>query len=196
MKYLKKLFLLLSVSLFALVSCNETEELGEYDNWQAKNDKYIDSIAAVCRSNADGTWKMFLATGLDESKEWGNQYYVYCNVLQAGDGTSHPLYTDSVSVNYRGRLIPSKSYAEGYVFDSSYDGELEPEFDVPEEFKLSETVPGFSTAVQHMVTGDIWRIYIPYYLGYGVHEESAIPAYSTLIFDINLVSFRSAATIE
>lgn len=192
MKNFKILFLLLSVSLSGLVSCSETEELGEYDNWRAKNDAYIDSIASVCRNNANGSWKRFLATGLDEGKEFGNGYYVYCEVLQAGDGTVTPMFTDSVSVNYSGRLIPSRSYPKGYLFDSSYDGELEPEFDVPSTFLLSGTVPGFCTAVQHMVAGDIWRIYIPYNLGYGVHGTSGIPAYSTLIFDVNLVSFRSA----
>ena len=197
MKDWKSLFLLLAVLLFGFTSCDDTVEVGEYDNWQEKNDAYIDSIASVVRNSNDGSWKRILATGLDESKEWGNEYYVYCEVLQAGNGTEHPAYTDYVNVNYRGRLIPSKSYPKGFIFDSSYDGELEPEFDVPTTLKLSDMVAGFYTAVQQMVAGttqlngDIWRIYIPYYLGYGVHEKSGIPAYSTLIFDVNLVSFYS-----
>jgi FKBP-type peptidyl-prolyl cis-trans isomerase FklB len=40
--------------------------------------------------------------------------------------------------------------------------------------------------------GDIWRIYIPYTLGYGTSNSSTIPAYSTLIFDVNLVGFTPA----
>ena len=194
-----KLFSLLAAMLLVFASCEEVDEVPEFNNWQARNTQYIDSIADVARSG-EGEWKVFLATGLDESKEWNNQYYVYCNVIQAGNGTESPTYTDTVSVNYKGRLIPSKTYPQGYIFDSSYDGELEPEFDVPVKLKLSGTVPGFSTALQHMVAGttnsngDIWRIYIPYALGYGANATSGIPAYSTLIFDVNLVSFVTTGT--
>ena len=194
-----KLFSLLAAMLLVFASCEEVDEVPEFNNWQARNTQYIDSIADVARSG-EGEWKVFLATGLDESKEWDNRYYVYCNVIQAGNGTESPTYTDTVSVNYKGRLIPSKTYPQGYIFDSSYDGELEPEFDVPVKLKLSGTVPGFSTALQHMVAGttnsngDIWRIYIPYALGYGANATSGIPAYSTLIFDVNLVSFVTTGT--
>lgn len=200
MKKIKLLSLLL-LMLFAFVSCDETEEAGEFDNWQVRNTMYIDSIAEVARANADGSWKVFPATGLDENREWGNEYYVYCQVLQAGDGVGHPAYTDSVAVNYSGRLIPSNSYSKGYLFDASYSGEeLNPLFDVPAKMVLSGTVNGFSTAVQRMVagktksSGDIWRVYIPSNLAYGSNKYSGIPAYSALVFEINLVAFSPAGT--
>ena len=66
---------------------------------------------------------------------------------------------------------------------SSYDGELDPTFDVPVKFSLAGTVQGFSTAVQHMVAGstktngDIWRVYMPSNLGYGANDYSGVPAY-------------------
>lgn len=193
-----KLLSLLAALLFGFAACDETKEIQEFDDWQERNVRYVDSIANVAHANAGGDWKVFLATGLDQTKEWGNEYYVYCKVLQAGNGTVHPAYTDTVLVNYKGRLIPSATYPQGYVFDASYEGELEPAFDVPVRFSLAGTVQGFSTAVQHMVAGttrvdgDIWRVYIPSNLGYGVNEYSGIPAYSTLVFDINLVSFTQA----
>lgn len=197
-----KILSLLAAALIVFAACSETEDTPEFGNWEKRNTQYIDSIAQVARANADGNWKTFLAIGLDESKEWGNEYHVYCKVLQAGDGTASPAYTDYVSVNYSGRLIPSATYPQGYIFDSSYEGELDPSFDVPAEFQLSGTVRGFSTAIQHMVagttkaSGDIWRVYIPAELGYGAIESSGIPAYSALIFDINLVSFSQSATTE
>lgn len=197
MKDLKVLFFLLSL-LFVFASCEDTTEVGEYDNWQQRNIAFIDSIANVARANADGNWKVIPATGLDESKEHENEYNVYCYVLQAGDGTVHPKFTDTVKVNYSGRLIPSKSYPKGFVFDGSYEGELEPEFDVPTDLQLQKTVPGFYTAVQQMVagktpySGDIWRVYIPADLAYGSETKSGIPAYSALIFEINLVAFCAA----
>lgn len=189
MKSIKILFTLTLSVLFGLTSCEESVEVGEFDNWQQRNTLFIDSIAQVARENAFDDWKIILAEGLDDSKQWGNEYYVYCQVLEDGYGTAHPLFTDSVLVNYSGRLMPSATYPAGYRFDSSYSGDFNPSFNVPVGMTLSGTVPGFYTAVQNMVDGDTWKVYIPYQLGYGERATSGIPAYSTLIFDINLVSF-------
>ena len=189
MKSFNILSLLLSVLFLGVVSCEDSSEVGEYDNWKERNMAFIDSIASVARADSDGKWKIFSVTGLDENKVWANDVYVYCNILQAGAGTEHPAFNDTIELYYRGRLIPSKSYPKGYVFDSSYDGELEPEFDPTTKMLLNNTVPGFYTAIQHMVKGDAWRVYIPATLGYGATEKTGIPAYSDLIFDINLISF-------
>ena len=189
MKSIKILFTLTLSVLFGLTSCEESVEVGEFDNWQQRNTLFIDSIAQVARENAFDDWKIILAEGLDDSKPWGNECYVYCQVLEDGYGTAHPLFTDSVLVNYSGRLMPSATYPAGYRFDSSYSGDFNPSFNVPVGMTLSGTVPGFYTAVQNMVDGDTWKVYIPYQLGYGESATSGIPAYSTLIFDINLVSF-------
>ena len=189
MKDLRILLLLLLAPLFCLTSCEESKEAGEYDNWDVRNRQYIDSIATVARTAEGGEWKIFLADGLDATKEWGNEYYVYCNVLEEGAGTMSPLYTDSVAINYQGRLMPTSKNKAGFLFDSSYDGELNPDFDVPVKLPLSGTVIGFATALQHMVSGDRWRIYIPAGLGYGSETFNGIPGGSALVFDVNLVSF-------
>ena len=182
--------LLLLMAAFAFVSCDETDEAGEFDNWKLRNISYIDSIANVARTNAGGDWKIFLAYGLVDTVKWSNEYFVYCQVLESGDGTSMPHYNDTVKVNYRGRLIPTRNYPNGYVFDQSYRGELDPEVNVPAVLNLAGCVRGWTTAMTEMVKGDIWRVYIPYELGYGESDYSAIPAYSTLIFDMNLVDFK------
>lgn len=190
MKGLKKIFILPLLALVCLASCEETEEVGEFDNWEARNAQFVDSIAKVARANADGTWKCILDVRLNPDTVWSVNDYVYCQVIEEGAGTSHPVYTDSVRVNYRGRLMPSyPSYPEGYQFDSSFQGELNPAFNVPATFLLSSTVPGFYTAVQQMTDGDLWKVYIPNKLGYGASGSTGVPAYSTLVFDINLVSF-------
>lgn len=190
MKSIKILFTLTLSVLFGLTSCEETTDVGEFDNWQSRNTQFIDSIAGVARANTYGDWKVILADGLDPMKQWGNDCYVYCQVIEEGSGTEHPLFTDSVVVNYSGRLMPSATYPDGFLFDSSYSGDFNPSFNVPVVMPLSGTVPGFCTAVQDMVDGDRWKVYIPYQLGYGENASSSIPAYSTLIFDINLVSFH------
>ena len=176
--------------LFGLTSCEETTDVGEFDNWQSRNTQFIDSIAGVARANTYGDWKVILADGLDPMKQWGNDCYVYCQVIEEGSGTEHPLFTDSVVVNYSGRLMPSATYPDGFLFDSSYSGDFNPSFNVPVGMKLSATVPGFYTAVQQMVDGDRWMVYIPYQLGYGAKSVTGVPAYSSLVFDINLVSFH------
>lgn len=189
MKSIRILFSLTLSVLIGLTSCEEVSEAGEFDNWQERNVQFVDSIAAVARANVYDDWKVFLVEGLDTAKVWDNGYYVYCQVIEEGNGTAHPLFTDSVLVNYSGRLIPSATSPDGYKFDSSYSGEFNPSFNVPVGMPLSGTVPGFYTAVQKMVSGDTWKVYIPYQLGYGVDGTSGIPGYSTLVFDINLVSF-------
>lgn len=195
MKDIRILLSLLVLALFSFTSCDEKEEAGEFDNWKERNVQFVDSIATVARNCTDGSWKVFLTEGLDNAKEWPNEYYVYCNVLSAGTGVTHPAFTDTVEVNYSGRLIPTDNHPQGYLFDSSYTGEFDPLFDVPVSFPLNGTVAGFYTALQQMVAGDTWKVYIPYELGYGDSSNSSIPAYSTLIFDINLVSFHHAGTI-
>lgn len=190
MKSIKILFTLTLSVLFGLTSCEETTDVGEFDNWQSRNTQFIDSIAGVARANTYGDWKVILADGLDPMKQWGNDCYVYCQVIEEGSGIEHPLFTDSVVVNYSGRLMPSATYPDGFLFDSSYSGDFNPSFNVPVGMPLSGTVPGFYTAVQDMVAGDRWKVYIPYQLGYGEKVSASIPACSTLIFDINLVSFH------
>ena len=43
--------------------------------------------------------------------------------------------------------------------------------------------------LMRMHRGDRWRVYIPYQLAYGSSARSSIPAYSTLIFDLQLEDF-------
>ena len=195
MKDIRILFLLTMSVLFGLTSCEESAEAGEFDNWQERNTQFIDSIADVARANVYDDWKVFLVQGLDSTKVWGNGDYVYCRVKEEGTGTTHPLFTDSVVVNYSGRLMPSATYPDGYQFDSSYKGDFNPAFNVPVTMPLAGTVEGFCTAVQQMTNGDVWEVYIPYQLGYGAEGTTGVPGYSTLIFDINLVSFHRK-TIE
>ncbi len=189
MKDIRLFLSIIACTLLCLTSCDESSEPGEYDNWQARNENYIDSIATLARNSQNGEWKVILAEGLDSTKEWSNDFYVYCKVLGEGTGTAHPAFTDTVVVNYKGSLIPTGRHPEGYIFDSNYDGILDPAFDVPTKLPLSSTVAGFYTALQQMPADSRWIIYIPATLGYGASDISGIPAYSTLIFDVNLVSF-------
>ena len=42
-------------------------------------------------------------------------------------------------------------------------------------------------ALQRMRAGDKWIIYIPYTMGYGTRASGPIPAFSTLVFEVELL---------
>ena len=100
-------------------------------------------------------------------------------VLTPGKGERSPKATDTVVCHYEGRLVSGK------VFDSSY------ERNQPAEFGLNQVIPGWTEGLQLMSEGAKFRFYIPYLLGYG--EQGAgpsIPPYSTLVFDVELISVK------
>ncbi len=100
-------------------------------------------------------------------------------VLTPGRGERSPKATDTVVCHYEGRL------ASGKVFDSSY------ERNQPAEFGLSQVIPGWTEGLQLMSEGAKYRFYIPYLLGYGEQGAgSAIPPFSTLVFDVELISVK------
>ena len=180
--------LLFSVS-FAVSSCEETEGLVDpYFNWEERNQLYIDSIARVAQANPD-QWKIihtykFNPPVNDLNPKVNN--YVYCKVLENGTGTVKPLFTDTVATNYRGKLIPLYNGSE-VIFDQAYQGELNPEVAVPVKFAVNGVIEGWTTALQQMVEGDRWEMYIPYNMAYGQFGQTDIPGYFTLVFDVHLV---------
>ncbi|GGJ85631.1 MULTISPECIES: FKBP-type peptidyl-prolyl cis-trans isomerase [Parabacteroides] len=96
-------------------------------------------------------------------------------VTEPGSGTISPRPDDVVSVHYRGTLI------DGREFDNSY------ERNCPEAFRLNQVIEGWQIALQQMHVGDKWVVYIPYTSGYGNRASGPIPAFSTLIFEVELL---------
>jgi FKBP-type peptidyl-prolyl cis-trans isomerase FklB len=62
-----------------------------------------------------------------------------------------------------------------------------PDFCSPSKLAVSNTVEGFTTAAMHMGEGERWLVYIPHQLGYGSTESTAVPSYSMLTFDMQIV---------
>ena len=185
--------LLFSVS-FAVSSCEETEGVVDpYFNWEERNQLYIDSIARVAQANLGdevGQWKRILSYKQTPPNLNGSDKdvddYVYCKILEKGTGTVKPLFTDTVATNYRGKLIPLYNGSE-VIFDQAYQGELNPEVAVPVKLAVNGVIEGWTTALQQMVEGDRWEMYIPYNMAYGQFGKTDIPGYSTLVFDVHLV---------
>lgn len=188
-------FLAAIVMPLCILSCSEDSEgEDEFADWKNRNESYFQNIYMKAQNTVGGNWKLIRNYTLEDSI--AVEYYdnIAVEVLEAGTGSGCPLSTDSVKVSYRGRIIPSASYPEGFVFDESYTGEYDFATATPVKFVVGNLVDGFSTALQRMHIGDHWRVYIPYQLGYGSSDNGNIPAYSTLIFDIALVSYYRAGT--
>lgn len=87
---------------------------------------------------------------------------------------------DEVVVKYEGKLI------DGTVFDSSY--ERNPQ---TTSFKPTQVIPGWTEALCMMPQGSVWELYIPEDLGYGGRPSGKIPAFSTLVFKVEVVEVKA-----
>jgi peptidyl-prolyl cis-trans isomerase len=201
--------MMLSAGLFT--SCTENDDtVEEYANWQSKNETYWDNLYTTTQQKIKGgdiSWKIILNYTFQNQKQttgsaltYRPENYIIAHVEQAGTGTTSPLYSDSVSMHYMGRLIPSTTYTSGLIFDKSWSSNqfntatsrpvhsyIGLTYDA--EGKPTSLVDGFTTALMSMHRGDHWTVYIPYQLGYGEKNSGVVPAYSTLIFDLRLNDF-------
>jgi FKBP-type peptidyl-prolyl cis-trans isomerase FklB len=174
----------------AFTACDETTgEVDPYEDWETRNQQYIDSIATVANANLGnevGQWKRIHSYKFTEPLAGGDvNDYVYAQILQKGEGTVSPLFTDSVYTHYRGKLIPLIT-GTTVTFDQSYTGDLDPSIAVASSFSVGAVITGWTTALQQMHAGDRWMLYIPSDLGYGTSGSTSIPSGSTLIFDLYL----------
>ncbi|MFM2372194.1 MAG: hypothetical protein RIS85_1916 [Pseudomonadota bacterium] len=101
-------------------------------------------------------------------------------LLKPADGAK-PAKADYVLVNYIGYLA-----ANGEVFDQNTQS----------AFPVEGVIPGFSEGLQMMAKGSVWRFCVPAALGYGAEVSGPIPANSDLVFQVELVDFKTAAEIE
>jgi FKBP-type peptidyl-prolyl cis-trans isomerase len=123
------------------------------------------SPATATASSATDTNMITTASGL--------QY----QVLKHGTGTVSPKATDTVTVNYEGKLL------DGTVFDSSIARGQ------PASFPLDHVIPGWTEGLQLMKAGDKFKFVIPANLAYGANSPGpTIPPNSTLVFEVELIS--------
>ena len=85
---------------------------------------------------------------------------------------------DTVTVNYVG------TFTNGQKFDSSYDAGKPFSFSIG----AGQVIKGWDQGVPGMKVGGKRRLTVPPSLGYGSQARGAIPANSTLIFEIELLS--------
>ena len=196
----------LVVIALAVSSCSEsTSSEDEYANWKERNELFLASVVndSLHSPDSQSQWKRIKCFSLDENTEGTINDYIYVRVVGHAsqrdeevsnasqlDETGCPAYTDSVRVSYQGRLIPTASYPEGKIFDSTVYGAYNDKTNSSTKFRVASLTAGFSTALQHMHRGDHWRIYVPAALGYGESGSgTSIPGYSVIIFELTLIDF-------
>jgi FKBP-type peptidyl-prolyl cis-trans isomerase len=132
--------------------------------------------AAVAMADALADGMAFLKLNASKPAVHSTSSGLQYKVIKEGKGPK-PAPGSVVTVHYRGTLI------NGQEFDSSYKrGE-------PATFPLDRVIRGWQEAVPMMQTGAKWEIYVPSELAYGGRQMGAmIPANSTLIFEIELIS--------
>lgn len=132
--------------------------------------------AAVAASGADDG-AAFLANNAKQPDVKTTASGLQYKVVRQGTG-KQPQATDTVKVNYEGKLI------NGQIFDSSYQrGE-------PIEFALNQVIPGWTEGLQLMKEGAEYQFFIPARLAYGDQDMGSIPPNSTLIFKVELLQVK------
>ena len=100
-------------------------------------------------------------------------------ILVEGKGEV-PAEDATVKVHYKGTLI------DGTEFDSSYKR------NEPVSFRVNQVIKGWTEALKMMPVGSKWQLFIPQELAYGARETGKIKPFSTLIFEVELISVEKA----
>jgi len=104
-------------------------------------------------------------------------------VLRAGDGDSHPTAGSPCDCHYEGRT--AQSYPDGETFDSSYARGSST------SFAPNQVIKGWTEAMQLMVEGDKWEMYIPSELGYGDRgSPPKIGGGDVLVFTMEIIKIK------
>jgi hypothetical protein len=101
--------------------------------------------------------------------------------VKAGNGGS-PTDADVALINYKGTL------KDGTQFDAGQSA----------AFPVTGVVPGFTEALKRMQRGGSYKFCIPSQMAYGDRAmgDGMIPANSPLVFDAELLDFRSQQEIQ
>jgi len=140
---------------------------------------------------------VFLLAGVSATDEAGTKYLeekskeadvvtlpsgLRYKVLKKGNGSFHPMKDSPCLCHYAGTLI------DGTEFDSSYSRGS------PTTFAPNQVIKGWSEAMQLMVEGDKWELYIPSELAYGdLGSPPDIPGHSALMFELEIIEIKGEA---
>ena len=144
---------------------------------------FVRSVADAAAARNQAAAASFLARNGHEKGVVTTASGLQYKIIAAGDKKAPAISpTDTVTVNYQGKLI------DGTEFDSSYSR------GVPATFPVNGVIKGWQEALVMMKPGAKWQLFIPPELAYGARAQPKIPANSLLIFEVNVLSAESAGS--
>lgn len=160
---------------------------------QAEFDKEIERQQAEMQHYADSMQNLEMQVLIDYVRANGFSDIatdgVYYKQTSKGNGKTSKS-GDKLRVHYVGRFL------DGRLFDTSVEEEAKkagihnPQRDYsPLEFTLGrgQMIKGFEAAAARMQEGEKGVVVIPSALAYGARQRGEIPAFSTLVFELELV---------
>ena len=186
-KYLHIALMLLCV--FVVSSCKDDDDDTEAVEREAY--KLEQDIAFQAKVNE---------TGFEKWNSEAGDGYVFAKLIKKGDG-KQAYFNSLVSVYYKGSLtdgtvFDQQLFDDGIPFPcavSPYYAKTVTDPVTNSQTKYGSVISGWTVALQHMVEGDKNEIWIPQQLAYGASDNGDIPASSTFIFEIELVSVDEQA---
>lgn len=174
-----------------IVSCGDEDKSDVTEVWKAANEQIFSEISR----NSEYT----------ELPSPGNNGSIYYKVLKKGEGTKQIYFTSTVQIYYKSWFTVSNSdlnISKGDVFQQKLFDDGTPVAVAVNGYLTDYTVltEARSIALQHMVEGDKWEVWAPcmlafrdadcytyYLIDTDASKSVRIPAYSTVVFEIEVV---------
>lgn len=177
MKLKKFGFLILPLTLAMLSSClKDNDSTTDYTEWRNENASFITAAEAEMTGNVKKYEKIV--------PKWDPATFVLMHWHKRGNPNSiTPLDNSTLHLKY---LLTN---IKGDTLDSSYSNTTYG--DSIFQCRPNEMITGFWAATTNMHEGDSVTAIIPYTSGYGISGSGSVLPFSTLIFQIKLVSIVS-----
>jgi len=153
----------------------------KYEEWRKENAE-VEKIASM--SPDEYNKYMYQEVLKDFPKAKQSQSGLVYVVEEAGKGLSI-VANSPVSLHYVGTLRK-----DGTKFDSSRDRGQPMTFN----YQVQRMIPGFEEGIGMLKNGGKAKLFIPYHQAYGTNAQGPIPAYSDLIFDIEVMDVKEPGT--
>jgi FKBP-type peptidyl-prolyl cis-trans isomerase len=154
-----------------------------------KDDSLVEKEMAAYQAELEAAQAQYVKAGEDflvkTAKEPGvvtlPSGLMYKVLSSPNPSAPQPKVTDTVTVNYEGKLV------DGRIFDSSYARNQ------PATFALNRVVDAWQIGIPLMHKGDSYMLYVPSKLGYGERDmgNGEIPANSVLVFKVELLDIQA-----
>jgi FKBP-type peptidyl-prolyl cis-trans isomerase len=156
----------------------DVKSKADYEKAQAAEKKKKEDKKANAKKEESGLLQKYLKDNKITTKPTASGLYY----IEKVKGTGPQIHAgNKVSVQYTGTLLNGKK------FDSSRDRGGKP-FDV--EVGKGNVIKGWDEGLLHMCKGGRATLICPSSIAYGEQEMGSIPAYSTLVFDIEVVDVK------